>query len=129
MTTLTPEQCIQKRIVEIYKEQADDNNLPEITDESWQEIWDDLSDDSELGDATEELRSSGIETGIESEWSRHYESKSVAAMMTDGTWIGWTYWFGGGKHGEPEAIDWMDSAYFLDCREELRPVKIFTKRD
>lgn len=24
----------------------------------------------------------------------------------DGTWVGWTYWYGGGKYAEPSAIPW-----------------------
>lgn len=36
--------------------------------------------------------------------SRHYNSREVAANTPWG-WVGWTYWYGGGKHGEPEAMD------------------------
>jgi len=57
---------------------------------------------------------------------RHYESKAVAMKMPDGSWIGWTYWYGGGKHGEPEAIDWMNEAYDVDCHEEEKVVVVQT---
>ena len=33
---------------------------------------------------------------------------------------------GGGKHGEPEAIDWMDEAYDLDVTEEEKLVVVKT---
>lgn len=67
------------------------------------------------------------ETDIKCDWSRHYESKSVAKKLDNGKWVGYTYWYGGGKHGEPEAIDWIDDAYFLEMKEEMRPVRTFTK--
>lgn len=71
-----------------------------------------------LQDARSEVRCGEVETNIRAPWSRHYEAKSVAAKYVDGTWVGWTYWYGGGKHGEPEAVEWMDSAYDLTCVEE-----------
>lgn len=38
--------------------------------------------------------------------------------------------YGGGKHGEPEAIDWIEHAYNLDCIEEekLVVVRTFSKK-
>jgi hypothetical protein len=67
------------------------------------------------------------ETDIEHDWSRHYESKSVAKRLNNGKWVGYTYWFGGGKHGESEAIDWIDEAYFLNCEEKMVMKNFFTK--
>ena len=71
-----------------------------------------------------------VETDISTEWSRHYESNGVASRMPDGSWVGWTYWYGGGKHGEPGAIDWMSEAYDLDVVEEEKIVivRTFTKK-
>lgn len=87
------------------------------------------ADDDSLQDARYEVRASGIETGLETPHSRHYEAKAVAAQAPDGTWVGWTYWYGGGKHGEPESIDWMDDAYDLTCVEQENTVVVreFTK--
>jgi hypothetical protein len=84
----------------------------------------------DIQDITYEFREGDVETNIAPEYSRHYESKSVAAKI-DGKWIGWTYWYGGGKHGEPDAIDWMEDAYFLDCKEEEKVVTVrtFTKNE
>jgi hypothetical protein len=42
------------------------------------------------------------------------------------SWIGWTYFYGGGKYGEPESIDWMSEAYFLDVAEEEKMVVVRT---
>ena len=69
-------------------------------------------------DARSEIRDGEVDTDLPSPCSRHYESKSVASKMPDGSWVGWTYWYGGGKHGEPESIDWIDDAYDLDMTEE-----------
>lgn len=52
------------------------------------------------------------ETRLECPSSRHYEAKSVARLV-EGIWIGWTFWFGGGKYGEPSAMEWLNDAYFL----------------
>ena len=83
-----------------------------------------------LQDARSDFREGEEETKIQAEWSRHYETKSVAAKMFDGSWVGWTYWYGGGKHGEPEAMDWMGNAYDLGCeeKEELVINRYFTKK-
>lgn len=84
-----------------------------------------------MDDYKYEMREGAIETGLPCEHSRHYESKSVAAQASDGSWGGWTYWYGGGKHGEPESIDWMNEAYDLDCKEEekLVVVRTFSKKE
>jgi hypothetical protein len=76
-----------------------------------------------------ELREGTVETEIPCTQSRNYESKSVAAQAVDGTWVGWTYWYGGGKNAEPDDIDWMDKSYDLDVKEEQKTVthRTFTK--
>lgn len=76
---------------------------------------------------TDEFREGSDKTGLPSEHSRHYESRSVAAKMLDGSWVGWTYWYGGGKHGEPYAIDWMEDAYEVEMTEVMKPVMTFKK--
>lgn len=105
-----------------------DEVLPDnLTEEQVEEYW----EDSEyLEDAISEIRCSGIETGLPGQYSRHYESEEVAVQCPNGDWVGFTYWHGGGKHGEPEAIDWMEYAYDLDCVEEekLVVVQTFTKK-
>lgn len=105
------------------------------TDEELEARYDLLNDpDSPYRDALREIRdefSSGdFKTNIEPASSRHYESRSVACKMADGSWVGWTYWYGGGKHGDPESIDWISAAYALDCVEEEKLVLVrkFTKR-
>lgn len=94
-------------------------NVDDLYDAAWQR--------DELHDAVSEVRSSGEDTGIETEWSRHYESKATATRLPDGTWVGWTYWYGGGKHSEPESIPWMEDAYDVTMREETRVVRVFAR--
>lgn len=127
---MAPEQKIKHLILIRHEEFGDDPETVEFAKGLDAEGVDDqfaaLSEDWELQDATEEVRPGEVETDIKCEWSRHYESNSVAAKYLDGSWVGWTYWYGGGKHGEPEAIDWIDSAYDLDCVEEEKVVTVRT---
>lgn len=78
-----------------------------------------------------EFRCGQVETKLPCEYSRHYEAKSVARKMSDDTWIGWTYWYGGGKHGNPESVEWMEDAYELELTEieKMVVVQEFKKRE
>lgn len=99
------------------------NNL---TGEEVDDLWDEADD---IYDAIYEMREGEVDTNIDAPYSRHYESKSVAVQAPNGQWVGFTHWYGGGKHGNPEEIDWIEYAYLLDCKEEEKLVKIqtFTK--
>lgn len=113
-------QKLMRAILEKAKEYNEEISIPELTSENIESVYDDL-DENDCGaiqDAREEIRCSGIETGLPAEFSRHYECDKVAARMSDGSWIGWNYWHGGGKHGEPSAIDWIDSAVDLIATEK-----------
>jgi hypothetical protein len=101
-------------------------------DDSVESAWsneEDWADEDGIRDCVDEFRCSGIPTDLPAPTSRHYESKSVARELMDGTWVGWTYWYGGGKHGEPGAVPWMEHAYDVACVEEekLVVVRTFTK--
>lgn len=123
---MTPEQKIKHAILNIVAKRAD-APAPDVTAENVDELYE-AADESYVQEARNEVRSSGIETGIPCKGSRHYESESVAAKMPDGSWVGWTYcyWCGGGKYGEPEDIDWMGDAYDLACTEEEKVVIVRT---
>ena len=82
--------------------------------------------DTEIIDDESDFRCGGEQTDIACDGSRYYESYSVARKLSDGSWVGWTYWYGGGKHAEPEAMDWMDSAYYLSVTEEEKTVVVKT---
>lgn len=116
------------RAIQMYKIEYTLPDFKDLTEELINEIWDNLDEinDCAIQDAKEEVRSGEVETDIVCDYSRHYESKSVAAKAPDGTWIGWTYWYGGGKYGEPEAMEWISDAYDLDCVEEEKIVTVRT---
>lgn len=130
---MTPEQLLKSIIIE--RARADqfefDGDASAITAENVDELYDELTDQGVHWDYVSELRSGDAETGLPCGLSRHYESKAVAAKAPNGQWIGWTYWFGGGKHGCPEEIDWMDKAYFLNVteRQEVVTVRSFEMSD
>lgn len=99
------------------------------------ELWDDVSS-SELADwaheALGEFRNAGESyTGpdfqeTDPDGCRYYQSECVAKKLDDSRWVGWIYWYGGGKHSDPESIDWVDCAVFLDCVEEQKLVTVRT---
>lgn len=104
---------------------------PGITEDVIDEQYRALCGGYDYCDLANEFRSGECETRIPCEFSRNYESKSVAAKMCDGSWIGWTYFYGGGKHGEPEAVEWMEYAYELDVveTEKMVVVREFKRRE
>lgn len=122
---MTPQQKIKHIILNLMADWAKEPR-PEVTAENVDELYDDAEDKQ---DAIYKVREGEVETKLPSQFSRHYEAKEVAAKAPDGSWVGWTYWYGGGKWGEPEAIDWMSEAYALNCAEEEKVVVVrtFTK--
>lgn len=127
---MTPEQKIKHAILK-YVFEGNDKPLPDVTDDNVDDLWDESEEEPGYWDARYEFREGEVETNVPSESSRHYETKSVASIMPDGTWVGWTYWYGGGKHGNPEEIEWMEDAYDLTVTEEEKVVTVrtFTKAD
>lgn len=122
---MTPQQKIKWAIVARVAE-LDESNPPEYPCSNIDELYDELVEKNERYEAESELREGEVETGLDCEWSRNYESDAVAMQMPDKSWVGWTYWYGGGKHGEPEAIDWIDDAYDVECKEEEKLVVVRT---
>lgn len=126
---MTPQQKIKAVILARAHEWAK-MEPPTLTAENTDEAYDAACDDENLcdyvHDARNDVREGEVATGLPCPLSRHYESKSVAAKTPDGAWVGWTYWYGGGKHGEPEAIDWIEGAYDLSCVEEEKVVTVRT---
>lgn len=79
-------------------------------------------------DCRSEVRGSGEESGLDATaYSRHFECDAHAIEALDGSWVGFNYWHGGGKHGEPEAMEWIETAYDVTSKEVLKPVRIFEK--
>jgi hypothetical protein len=123
---MNAEQRIKRHILIDADLHAKDGVRIEITEDNLEELFDEANEDLELQDYIYEFRCSGEDTGLPHPNSRHYECDAVGRKLNDGTWVGWNYWYGGGKHGEPEAIDWMDGAYDLDVTEEEKMVVVKT---
>ena len=127
--------AILDQVAEWIKDDGDTNLVlegPFDTQEKIDAAFDAIEDhglDDEASEAETELRGSYThETGFQGMYSRHYEYKSVARQFGD-KWVGWTYWYGGGKHGEPESVEWVEDAYFVEAKEETRVVLTFTKQE
>lgn len=126
-STLTPVQKVKYLILARHLDFSDDRFSGYLSSPSQVAVdYEAFSDDDGFWDVQNEVREGEIETHLKCDWSRHYESKAVAAKLPDGSWVGWTYWYGGGKHGEPEAIDWIGDAYDLNCVEEEKLVVVRT---
>lgn len=84
----------------------------------------------ETFDIANDVREGECETGLSCRYSRHYESKAVAGQMLDGSWVGWTYFYGGGHHGNPDEMPWIDDAYDLERLEDkIIAVKQFKAKE
>lgn len=124
---MTPQQKIKWVVIDLNgdPDQQIDYPLPRVD-----EMYDELVEQDLHWDALAQIREGTVETNIECPSSRHYESKSVGTQLPDASWIGWTYWYGGGKHGRPEEIDWVSEAYDLNCATTTEVVvtkQTFTK--
>ena len=125
---MTAEQAIKREILLTVFNWAK-KEPPAITADNIDSIWNTQEEDEPdyIQDARDQFRSCGQETNLEcKEFSRHYECEQVATQLSDLSWVSWTYWHGGGKHAEPSAIDWMSSAFFVDCKEEQKVVTVRT---
>lgn len=131
MPEITPEQAVKHIILGITARWNGEELPPDMSGEQIEARYDELVAQDAHWDAWNEAREGNYETGLPCDYSRHYESKAVATKAPNGQWVGWTYWYGGGKHGDPESIDWMEHSYFLDCAEETKTVivRTFTKAE
>jgi len=127
---MTPEQYIKQEILALTSDWSGeefDYNLPA---EEIEKLYDELVTKSEHWDGRNEIRSGQVETDLECDGGRVFEAKSVAMKTHDGKWVGWTYYYGGGKHADAEGKEWMSESYFLDCneKEKLVIIREFTKQ-
>ena len=120
---MTAQQKVKALILMRYRQWG--NTVPELTKETIDATWQKLQEMDNVRDAMNDIRSGSDITGLpDRQWSRNYESDEVGAKLPDGSWVGWTHWHGGGKHGEPEAIDWISDAYDITCTEEQKMVTV-----
>jgi hypothetical protein len=124
---MKPEYKLKYAILNLQAEWGGESLPTQLSEEDIEDLW--VEADC-LQDAKSEIRCSGISTRLPCDYSRHYESEAVAVQCPNGDWVGFTYWFGGGKYGEPDAIDWIQHAYDVDCvsEEKLVVVHTFSKK-
>ncbi len=122
---MTPKQKLKWAILAKAAEFAD-TEAPAYPCDNVDELYDALVDADQHWDPMSELREGEVVTELPCEWDRNYETEAVAMKMPDGSWVGWTHWYGGGKHGCPEAIDWIEDAYDVECQEEEKLVVVQT---
>ncbi|PQQ22789.1 hypothetical protein [Photorhabdus hindustanensis] len=123
---LTAQQVIRYKVLEDYyqlysKEGININLTGEQVDDAFEAL---LKEEGEIQDVIDGVRYGIQETDIKCPISRHYETKSVATQAPNGQWAGWTFYYGGGKHSEPELIEWIEDAYLLNCVEEEQLITI-----
>ena len=126
---MTPQFYVKKEILKDAKkfaeEWGEDFNMPQ--DSELEEFYDDNQYEIDsIIDATNEFRGSGENTDLKAPSSRHYECNRVARKVDDEKWISWIYWYGGGKHGNPEEIEWVEDVTFVSCIEEEKTVIVRT---
>lgn len=129
------EQKIKRHILinaltEEQMDNADDLDLSTASgvDAAWElaEEYEGSFSEIEIIDEEADFRCGGQDTNLPcKEYSRHYECEQVAKKLNDGTYVSWTYWSGGGKHGEPESVDWMEDAFEVDCEEKQEMVTTY----
>ena len=122
---MTPTNKIKRRILQEAIAQGDFECEGSIdNDGDVADAYSDFDGSDACQDYESEFRCGEVETKLKCDFSSHYESKSVAAKMDDGSWVGWTYWYGGGKYGEPNAIEWIKDVYNLECVETQEMVTV-----
>lgn len=119
---MKPQTKLKYAILELAAIWDDETISTTLTEDEVEELWDEADCLEEIS----EIRCSGIETGLPGQYSRHYECEEVAVQCPNGDWVGFTYWHGGGKHGNPEEIDWIEHAYDVEVTEEEKLVTIQT---
>lgn len=121
-TTLTPSQkCKYLVLAKLFDWRAAE--LPPFTsgadiDAHYQNEYE--NDGGQFQDARNETREGTEAPEItDTPPSRHYEIDANVGKLPDGTFVGWWYWHGGGKTGEPEAYDWVGNAFAVTHISEV----------
>lgn len=120
---MTPTDLIRQKLIHMTTGEV--VGTPEAVRERYAALQEDEEKQDWLTDNEAGLRQGQERTGLPCGYSRHYSSAAVAAEMLDGSWVGWTYFYGGGKHGQPSEMPWMEDAYRVAWSEETVVVKKF----
>lgn len=122
-------QCIKRHIILDAIERGDltleEGSLAKGDIDAVWDWWYDEEGD-QVCEYMDEFRWSGEEVDIPAPGSGIYESTSHVRKLSCGTYVGWTYWYGGGKHGSPEEMEWLEDAYFVRPAGE-RVIQLFEK--
>ena len=120
MDNLTAQELIYKSMVyECYKREDNFNFTDYCEEESYKDLWYKVKEKYDCCYEIEFEFREGVETNLSPKTSsRHYEIE-VRAMEVDGVWVAWDFYYGGGKHGEPEAFDWISNARIVECEEKV----------
>lgn len=119
MTKLPAPLALKKYILEYAKEHDWEYNGPLNTKEELDEAMALMHD--QIGcDAQQDIMEGKWETNIIPNFTRHCETESVAVKDNYGNYIGFTRYYGGGKHFDE--YSWYDEsiegAYYLNCEEK-----------
>lgn len=123
MSKITAEQCVK---LEIIKRVASKNNVRLFKDEHMSDAIEDTFTtgfESEYEDDFQgilyEIRDEGFEVNLSTKtYSRHYEVDCYV-LEIDGKWVAYDYYYGGGKHGQPEEFDWLPTCRYVNCEEKV----------
>lgn len=110
-------------------ENFDEDKCKKLFDDKRYESW--IEREEILYGAIEEVRRSGTPTNNIVVEGRYYCSREVVKRITGlcRVFLAWTYYFGGGKYGEPDEVEWMDDCYLVKEKEEIRIIKVYEKVD
>lgn len=108
-------------------ENFDEDKCEELYKETNYETW--IGEGDIVREVINKFRESGEEIVDKVQQDRYYCYQEVAKKITGSKdlYLGWTYYFGGGKHAQPDQVEWMEDCYLLKCREveETRIVKVY----
>lgn len=117
--SMTAQQLLRKAVLEkaIHFGNIEPQRLSLFTGDEIDELYESYNRYDELNDAWNDVRHGGVACDLPAlTWSRHYEVDSKAIKI-DGIWVQFDYYYGGGKHSEPEDFDYIHHARIVNCEE------------
>lgn len=126
MSDLTAQEMIYKNMIQCVIEIHDDiarfvydYGSHDSYCDLWYELKDKFNSKTDVLYNVEYETREGMETNLRPKTSSRYYEIDVHAIEVDGIWVAWDFYYGGGKHGEPEAFDWISNARIVECEEKV----------